>query len=43
MVLVVGGRYLRMAHRGEGDNVVILDTQTHQVVGTIADVGPPPT
>ena len=41
-MVLVGGRYLWMAHRGEGDNVIILDTQTQQIVGTIPDVGPAP-
>lgn len=39
---IVGGRYLWMANRGDGDNILIVDTRTFQVVGTIDDVGPAP-
>ncbi len=41
-MVLVGGRYLWMAHRGDGDNIVIIDTQTQQMVGTITDVGAGP-
>lgn len=39
---IVGNRYLWMANRGAGDNIVVFDTQTGQVVSTIDDVGPAP-
>jgi len=41
-MLVVGGRYLWMANRGVGDNIIVMDTTTGQVVNTIDDVGPAP-
>lgn len=39
---VVGGRYLWMANRGEGDNILVFDTRTQQILGTIDDVGAAP-
>lgn len=42
MVLVGGGRYLWMANRGDGDNVVVVDTTTEAVVGTFAGIGAGP-
>jgi hypothetical protein len=38
----VGNGYLWMASRGDGDNIMIIDLRTMQVVGTIDDVGPAP-
>jgi hypothetical protein len=40
--LVLGGRYLWMPHRGAGDNILVLDTTSGQVVTTIDDVGQGP-
>lgn len=39
---ILGGRYLWMGHRGNGDNIVILDTVTQEIVGQIDDVGQAP-
>jgi hypothetical protein len=39
---ILGGRYLWMGHRGNGDNIVILDTVTQEIVGQIDDVGAAP-
>jgi hypothetical protein len=39
---ILGGRYLWMGNRGNGDNVVILDMQTQEIVGQVADVGAAP-
>jgi DNA-binding beta-propeller fold protein YncE len=39
---IVGDRYLWMGHRGNGDNIVILDTTTQEIVGQIDDVGAAP-
>ena len=39
---LLGGRYLWMGHRGNGDNIVVLDTTTQEIVGQIADVGAAP-
>lgn len=39
---VLGGRYLWMSHRGDGDNIIVVDTESQQVIGTITDVGPAP-
>jgi DNA-binding beta-propeller fold protein YncE len=39
---LVGGRYLWIANRGDGDNIVIVDSSTFAVVGTVADVGAAP-
>ena len=39
---ILGGRYLWMGHRGNGDNIVILDTTTQEIVGQIDDVGAAP-
>lgn len=36
---VVGGRYLWMANRGNGDNMVVVDTQSDSIVGTFANFG----
>lgn len=42
MVLVGGGRYLWMANRGQGDTIVVIDTTTEAIVGTITDIGAAP-
>jgi DNA-binding beta-propeller fold protein YncE len=39
---ILGGRYLWMGNRGNGDNIVILDTTTQEIVGKIDDVGAAP-
>ena len=39
LVVVGGGRYLWMANRGTGDNMVVVDTQTDSVVGTFGNFG----
>jgi DNA-binding beta-propeller fold protein YncE len=39
---LVGGRYLWIANRGDGDNIAVVDVRTFEVVGTIADVGAAP-
>ena len=39
---LLGGRYLWMGHRGNGDNIVVLDTTTQEIVGQIDDVGAAP-
>jgi DNA-binding beta-propeller fold protein YncE len=39
---LLGGRYLLMGHRGNGDTIVILDTTTQEIVGQIDDVGAAP-
>jgi DNA-binding beta-propeller fold protein YncE len=39
---LVGGRYLWIANRADGDNILIVDTQTFEVVRTIEDVGAAP-
>jgi DNA-binding beta-propeller fold protein YncE len=39
---ILGGRYLWMGHRGNGDNIVVLDTSTNEIVGQIDDVGAAP-
>ena len=39
---LVGGRYLWIANRGDGDNIVVVDTRTSEIVGSIADVGAAP-
>jgi DNA-binding beta-propeller fold protein YncE/ketosteroid isomerase-like protein len=41
-MVYVGDRYLWIANRGDGDNVLVFDTMNHQVVGTINDVGAAP-
>jgi DNA-binding beta-propeller fold protein YncE len=41
-MVLVGDRYLWMSNRGEGDNVVIIDTRTLETVGKIEDVGAAP-
>ena len=42
MVLTGGGRYLWFANRGNGDNVVVIDTARDEVVGVFPNVGPAP-
>jgi DNA-binding beta-propeller fold protein YncE len=42
MVLVGNNRFLWMANRGEGDNVVVVDTSSESVVGTFAGIGAAP-
>jgi DNA-binding beta-propeller fold protein YncE len=39
---LVGDRYLWVANRGDGDNIVVVDTRAFEVVGTIDDVGAAP-
>ncbi len=39
---ILGGRYLWMGRRGNGDNIVILDTVTQEIVGQIDDLGQAP-
>jgi DNA-binding beta-propeller fold protein YncE len=41
-MVLVHNRYLWMANRGLGDNIVIWDLRTRQVVGEITDVGAAP-
>jgi DNA-binding beta-propeller fold protein YncE len=41
-MVVVGDRYLWMSNRGDGDNILILDTTTDEIVGKIDDVGAAP-
>ncbi len=41
-MVIVGGRYLWMSNRGDGDNIVILDTATQEIVGAIDGVGAAP-
>ncbi len=38
----VGNGYLWMAHRGDGDNIIVVDMRTGEVVNVISDVGPAP-
>ena len=38
-LLVLRGRYLWMANRGEKDTIIVFDTQTKEVVNTITDAG----
>ena len=40
--LVGGGRYLWFANRGNGDNVVVIDTARDEVVNVLPDVGAAP-
>jgi DNA-binding beta-propeller fold protein YncE len=42
MALVGGGRYLWFTNRGNGDNVVVIDTARDEVVGVLPDVGAAP-
>ena len=42
MVLTGGGRYLWFANRGNGDNIVVIDTSRDEVVGVFPDVGAAP-
>ena len=42
MVLTGGGRYLWFANRGNGDNIVVIDTSLDQVVGVFPNVGAAP-
>jgi DNA-binding beta-propeller fold protein YncE len=41
-MVLVGGRYLWIANRGDGDNILVVDTRGLEVVGTIGDVGAAP-
>ncbi len=41
-MVIVGGRYLWMSNRGDGDNIIVLDTATDEVVGQIDGVGAAP-
>ena len=41
-MVLVGGRYLWIANRGDGDNILVVDTRTLEVVGTVGDVGAAP-
>jgi DNA-binding beta-propeller fold protein YncE len=41
MILVGGNRYLWMNNRGDGDNVVVVDTASDEVVGTFPIVAAP--
>ena len=36
------GRYLWLANRGNGDNIVVIDTLRDEVVNVLSDVGPAP-
>jgi hypothetical protein len=38
-MLLLGGRYLWMANRGEKDNILVIDTETREVINTITDAG----
>lgn len=42
LVLVGGGRYLWLANRGNGDNVVVIDIARDEVVNVLPDVGVAP-
>lgn len=42
MILTGGGRYLWVGNRGNGDNIVVLDTKTDEIAGTISPVGSAP-
>jgi len=42
MVLTGGGRYLWFGNRGNGDNVVVIDTARDEVVNVLSDVGAAP-
>src|SRR5687768_4203038 len=42
MVLTGGGRYLWFANRGNGDNIVVIDTARDEVVGVFPGVGAAP-
>jgi DNA-binding beta-propeller fold protein YncE len=42
MVLTGAGRYLWVGNRGNGDNIVVIDTARDEVVGLIPDVGAAP-
>ncbi len=42
LALVGGGRHLWFANRGNGDNVVVIDTARDEVVNVITDVGAAP-
>jgi DNA-binding beta-propeller fold protein YncE len=41
-MLILRGRYLWMANRGEKDTIIIVDTETKEVVNTITDAGVAP-
>lgn len=42
MVLTGDGKYLWVGNRGNGDNIVVIDTAKDEIVGTIAPVGSAP-
>ena len=42
LALVGGGRHLWFANRGNGDNVVVIDTARDEVVNVLSDVGAAP-
>jgi hypothetical protein len=42
LALAGGGRYLWFANRGNGDNVVVIDTARDEVVNVLPDVGAAP-
>ncbi|MBI3973890.1 MAG: hypothetical protein HY332_21645 [Chloroflexi bacterium] len=42
LVLTGGGRFLWMTNRGDGDNVVVVDTSRDEIVGRIEGVGAAP-
>jgi DNA-binding beta-propeller fold protein YncE len=42
MVVVGGNRYLWMANRGDGDNIVVLDTASGELVGAFDGLGAAP-
>jgi DNA-binding beta-propeller fold protein YncE len=42
MALTGGGRFLWVANRGDGDNIVVIDTARDEVVNVIRDVGAAP-
>lgn len=42
MVVTGGGKYLWVGNRGNGDNIVVIDTAKDEVVGTISPVGAAP-
>lgn len=41
-MVMVGGRYVWMANRGDGDNIVVIDTLTNEIVNVLRDVGAAP-
>jgi hypothetical protein len=42
MALTGDGRYLWMGHRGDGDNIVVIDTATDEVIDQFSDFGAAP-